>query len=65
MTTGSAASGDLSGAKAWGYLVVGDKDGGMKCVPGVSRRRRDVMLAISEERGRESEGNGQKLCILD
>lgn len=32
---------------------------------GVSRRRRDVVLAIREERGQESEGNGQKLCILD
>lgn len=65
MTTGSAASEDLSRAKAWGCLVVGGKEGGMKCVPGVSRRRRDVMLAISEERGRESEGNGQKLCNLN
>lgn len=31
----------------------------------VSRRRRDVQLAVREERGLDSEGKGQKQCLLD
>lgn len=63
MTTGSAASGDLSGQRRgdtlWG------KRRRDECMSGVSRRSRDMMLAIMGERGQESEGNGQKLCIVD
>lgn len=32
---------------------------------GVSRRRRDEQLAVREERGLDSEGNGQKQFLLD